>query len=108
MIDSGASFHMTPIRNWFSKYENFDDGKLYLGNKLVLDIVGHGSIHVKFSDGRIRRFDGVFHILGLARNLLSISKLINACVHVKLSKESVKMVRGGMVISRGSRLATLY
>ena len=82
LIDSGASLHMTPNRNWFSKYENFNGGKVYLGDNSVLDIVGRGSICVKFSDGRIRRFDGVLHIPGLARNLLSVSKLIDAGVHV--------------------------
>ena len=40
---------MTPNRNWFSKYENFDGGKVYLDDNSVLDIIGHGSIHVKFS-----------------------------------------------------------
>ena len=70
LIDSGASFHMTPNRNWFSKYENFNGYKVYLGDNSVLDIVGRGSIRVKFSDGRIRRFDGVLHIPRLARNFL--------------------------------------
>ena len=32
LIDLGASFHMTSHRSWFSKYEVFDDGKLYLGD----------------------------------------------------------------------------
>ena len=40
---------------------------MYLGDNLVLDIVGCGTICVKFSDGRIRRFDGVLHIPRLAR-----------------------------------------
>ena len=60
LIDSGASFHMTPNRNWLSKYENFDGGKVYLGDNSTLDIVAHGNTRVKFSNGRIRRFDGVF------------------------------------------------
>ena len=42
------------------------------------------------------------------RNLLSISKLIDAIVHVQFSEVSVKMVRGAMVIARGRRLGTLY
>ena len=82
LIDLGASFHMTPNRNWFSKYENFNGGKVYLGDNSVLDIVGHGSIRVKFFDGRVRRFDGVLHIPGLARNLLFVGKLIDVGVHV--------------------------
>ena len=108
LIDSGASFHMTPNRNWFSKHKFFDGGKVYLGDNLVLDIVGRGSIHVKFFDDRIRRFDGVLHIPRLARNFLSISKLIDARVHVQFYEAGVKMVRGAMVIARGSRLGILY
>ena len=65
LIDSGASFHMTPNRNWFSKYEIFNGGKVYLGDNSVLDIVGCGSIHMNFSNDIIKRFDGVLHILGL-------------------------------------------
>lgn len=81
---------------------------MYLGDNLVLDIVSHGSIRVKFSNGRIRRIDGVLLILGLERNLLSVSKLIDVIVHVQSSEADVKMVRGAMVIARGSRLGTLY
>ena len=55
---------------------------MYLGDNSVIDIVDRGSIHVKFSDGRIRRFDGVLHIPRLARNLIYVSKLIDAGVHV--------------------------
>ena len=55
---------------------------MYLGDKLVHNFSSHGSICVKFSDYRIRRFDGVFHIPRLARNLLSIINLINAGVYI--------------------------
>ena len=81
---------------------------MYLGDNSILDIVGHGSNHVKFSYGRIRRFDGVFHIPGLARNFLFVSKLIDVGVHVQFSEVGVKMVRGAMVIERESRLGILY
>ena len=99
---------MTPNRKWFSKYENFDGCKVYLGDNSILDIVGHESIRVKFSDGRIRRFDGVLDILGLARNFLFVSKLIDMGVHVQFSKVGVEMVRGVIVIARRSRMGTLY
>lgn len=107
LIDIGASFHMTPNRNWFIKYEKFHSGKVYLGDNSVLNIVSHG-IHVKFFDGRIRRFDGILHILRLVRNFLFVSKLIDMGVHVQFFEVGVKMVRGAMVIARGSRLGTLY
>ena len=63
---------------------------------------------MKFSNGRIRRFDGVLHIPRLAKNLLSITNLIDASVHVQFFEVGVKMLRGAMVIERGSKLGTLY
>jgi hypothetical protein len=32
LIDSGASYHMTPHREWFSKYEKYDGGDVFLGD----------------------------------------------------------------------------
>ena len=75
LIDSGASFHMTSQRDWFSKYEEFDGGKVYLGHNSHLNIVGHGRVKIRFHDGRVKGIDGVLHIPGLARNLLLVSKL---------------------------------
>ena len=80
-----------------------------LGDHFRVHTVGRASICLKFSNGRIIIFDGVLHILGLARNfLLSISKLIDRGVNVQFSEVGVKMVRGAMVIERGSILGILY
>jgi len=43
----------------------------------------------------------VLHVLGLVRNLLSVSKLIELGLLVVFSDASVKSVRGTMVIGRG-------
>ena len=29
LVDSGASFHMTPHREWFCKYERYDGGNVF-------------------------------------------------------------------------------
>ena len=62
LIDSGASFHMTCNRNWFSEYEQFDGGKVYLGDDSHLDIVGRGKVKIRFLDGRVKSMNGVLHI----------------------------------------------
>lgn len=48
------------------------------------------------------------HILGLARNLLSISMLNDVGVQVVFSKEGCKMMRGSIVLARGTRRGTLF
>lgn len=42
LIDSGASFHMTSYKEWFSKYELYVGGKVYLASDSTLEIVGRG------------------------------------------------------------------
>ena len=40
--------------------------------------------------------------------MLSVSKIIDAGVHVKFFEAGVKMVRGAMVIARGRKLGILH
>jgi hypothetical protein len=32
LVESGASFHMTPQREWFYEYERYDGGNVFLGD----------------------------------------------------------------------------
>ena len=77
LIDSGASFHMTPHREWFSEYEKYN-GNVFLEDDLPKKIMGHGRVKLFLNDGRIRTLPGVLHIPGLARNLISVSKMADA------------------------------
>jgi hypothetical protein len=40
LFDLGASFHMTPHREWFYEYERYDGGNVLLGDKLTTIIIG--------------------------------------------------------------------
>ena len=40
ILDSGASFHVTPHKSWFSTYDSNRCGFVHLGNYYVYDIVG--------------------------------------------------------------------
>ena len=65
-IDSGASFHMTPHRDWFCEYEKYDGGNVFLGNDSTTRIIGKGRVKLRLIDGRIITtafgsiFDGAF------------------------------------------------
>ena len=75
LIDSGASCHMTPNREWFCEYENYNGGDVYFGDDSPASIIGRGRVKLKLKDGRIRTLPGVLHILNLARNLISIGNM---------------------------------
>ena len=44
LINSGASYHMTPHREWFSEYEKYDGGDVFLGDDLTKKNLGHGRV----------------------------------------------------------------
>jgi hypothetical protein len=107
-IDSGASYHMTPHREWFSKYKKYDGGDVFLRDDLTTKIMGRGRVKLLLKDGRIRTLPGVLHIPKLARSLISVSKLDDAGVNIVFGKNTCKMVRGAMVLMRGVWCGTLY
>jgi hypothetical protein len=75
LIDSGASYHMTPHREWFSEYEKYDGGDVFLGDDSKSKIMGRGRVKLLLKDGRIRTLPGVLHIPKLARSVIYVSKL---------------------------------
>jgi hypothetical protein len=46
LIDSGASFHRKPHREWFYEYERYDGGYVLLGDNLKMKIVGRGRVQL--------------------------------------------------------------
>jgi hypothetical protein len=108
LIDSGASFHMNPHREWFWEYENYDGGNVFLGNDSTTKIIGKGRVKLRLIDGRIRTLPSVLHIPGMARNLISVSKMEDAGIRTIFEKGTCRMVRGAMVLMRGVRFGTLY
>ena len=93
---------MTPHMEWFSEYEKYDGGDVFLGDDSTTKIMGHGRVKLLLKDGRIRTLPGVLHIPKLARSLISVSKLDDARVDTVFGKNTCKMVRGEMVLMGGS------
>jgi hypothetical protein len=108
LIDSGASFHMTPQREWFYEYEKFDGGNVFLANDSTTRIIGRGRVKLRLIDGRIRTLPGVIHIPGMARNLIYVSKMEDVGVKTIFEKRTCRMVRGAMVLMKGVQFGTLY
>jgi hypothetical protein len=108
LVYSGASFHMTPHREWFCEYERYDGDNLFLGNDSTTRIIGQGRVKLRLIDESIRKLSGVLHIPVLARNLIFVRKRDDARVKTIFEKETCRMVRGEMVLLKGVRFGTLY
>jgi hypothetical protein len=108
LVDSGASFHMTPHREWFCEYERYDGGNVFLGDDSTSRIIGREKVKLRLIDGRIRTLPNVLHTSRLARNLISVSKMDDAGEKTILEKETCSMVRGATVLLKGVQIGTLY
>ena len=67
LIDSSASFHFTPHREWLCKYEKYDVGDFFLGDDRKAKTIRRRKFKMKLQGGRIRTLLGVLHIPALAR-----------------------------------------
>eukprot|EP00253_Pinus_taeda_P033518 PITA_33518 len=88
LIDSGASFHFTPHREWLCEYDKYDGGDVFLGDDRKARIIGRGKLKLKLQGGRVRTLSGVLHIPALARNLFFVSKLDDAGVKTMFKKDT--------------------
>jgi hypothetical protein len=98
---------MIPHREWFSEYEKYDGGDVFLGDYSTTKILGRGRVKFLLKYGRIRNLPRVLHIPKLSRSLISISKLDDAGVKTIFEKNTCKMVQGAMVLMRGVQCGTL-
>eukprot|EP00253_Pinus_taeda_P015564 PITA_15564 len=92
LIDSGASFHFTPHKEWFYEYEKYDGGDVFLGDDRNARIIARGKVELKLQGGRVRTILGVLHIPAIAKNMISISKLDDAGVKTMFEKDAYKML----------------
>jgi hypothetical protein len=86
LVDSGASFHMTPHREWFCEYERYGRGDVFLGDESIGKIIERGKFKLKLMDGMIIKLLGVIHIPRLVRKLIFVSKMDDAWVKTMFEK----------------------
>ena len=49
LVDLGASFHMTPHREWFCEYERYDGGNFFLGDGSTTRIIDRGKFKLRLT-----------------------------------------------------------
>eukprot|EP00253_Pinus_taeda_P004307 PITA_04307 len=109
-VDSGASSHMTGNKEFFDSLEEVINGsKIYLGDDNVYQIKGHGVISVKLPNGKISHLSNVLYVLGIKKNLISVSMMADQDMHVEFFKTHcvIKDCRDE-IVATGMRVGSLY
>ena len=78
LVDSGASTHMTGYKEVLSDFRKKScSAQVELGDEVRYEVNGVGSISLQLDSGSILHLKEVLHVLGLKKNLISVSVLEN-------------------------------
>jgi hypothetical protein len=103
IIDSGASFHVTPHEELFSSYQKGDFGMVKMGNHVTSKIVGIGEVTLVTEYGYKLVLKEVRHVPDMRLNLISTGKLDDAGMINQFGVGRWKLSKGSMIIARGKK-----
>ena len=108
VLDSGASFHMTPNRDYFSSFIGKEGNTILMGNDASCRAMGVGTVKIRMFDGVIRTLTGVHYVPGLRKSLISLGQLASMGCKVTLEKDGLKVSRGALILMKGDMFRNLY
>ena len=76
-----------------------------MGDNHALEIVSIGTIKIKMYDGIIRTIQGVRHVTGLKKNLLSLGQLDDLGCKTHIEKGVLKIIKGALVVLKAEKIA---
>lgn len=108
IMDSGCTFHMTPIKDWFLDLEHINGGIVLMSNDKSCEDTCVGAIKFKLVDGSIKILSDVRLVPKLRRNLISLGLLDPYCYTYKYKKGVLKIMKGTLVVMRAKLINGLY
>ncbi|CAH9062481.1 unnamed protein product [Cuscuta epithymum] len=108
VVDTAASYHVTPHMYYFTTYKAGDFGAVKMGNSSSSEIAGIGDVQIKTSSGSTITLKDVRHVPDLRLNLLSVVCLDEQGYENHFNRGTWKMSKGVLTIARGHVCGTLY
>ncbi|GKA92836.1 retrotransposon protein, putative, ty1-copia subclass [Tanacetum coccineum] len=103
IMDSGGSYHMTPMLDLFYDFLECDEGMILLGDNMECKIRGIGKVRVQLKDGSSFVLHNVRYIPELKRNLISLGTLKKEGYTVKMQSGKIKVINGSRVVLSETR-----
>ncbi|KAE8697223.1 hypothetical protein F3Y22_tig00110627pilonHSYRG00093 [Hibiscus syriacus] len=107
IVDSGASFHVTPHRSFFSSYRSDDFGTVKMGNQYRSKIVGIGDIILTTSTGCKLILKDVRHIPTMRLNLISAGNLDDVGLISYFGERKWKITKRSLIMAREKKEESL-
>jgi len=75
ILDTGATYHVCPNRDWFSSFEKLDGSFTIMGDDHPCNVEEMGTFRIKMDDGIVRELKEVRYVPQLKKNLISVGTL---------------------------------
>ena len=98
VIDSGASFHVTPHRSWFHDYDASRTGTVRIADGSSMQIHGIGDIHLAMPNSTTFVLHCVRHVPALAKSLISVGQLDSLGFNVSFGDKGWKFKERGTCV----------
>ena len=108
VLDSGASYHMTPNRDFFSSFEVKEGNAIAMGNGAICKSMGSGSVQIRMFDEVVRMLTNVRYVPGLRKSLISLGQLDSLGCKITIEKDCLRVSKGELVVMKGSRTYGIY
>ncbi|GAA0155870.1 hypothetical protein LIER_13498 [Lithospermum erythrorhizon] len=108
VIDSGATFHVTPHKSYFHNYKIGDYGEARMGINGVSKILVIGDVLVRSRLGKELVLENVRHIPNFRLNLISSEKLDDQGYWNFFGDGQWKLIKDSKLIIKGTKEGTLY
>ncbi|MFQ6663561.1 hypothetical protein Gotur_031048 [Gossypium turneri] len=77
-------------------------------NNLSSKVIDIGTVKIRIHDGTIRTLLDVRYVLGLRKNLISLSILDLKGCRINIESFAIKLSRGALILLKGKRTDSLY
>jgi ATP-binding cassette subfamily B (MDR/TAP) protein 1 len=108
LLDSGASYHVTPFRTQFWSYTARSLDPVRVGNSQHCAVIGIGSIELNLPGDSTIVLHDVWHVPELTRSLISVGQLDEADFRTSFSSGEWSIHKGNLLLARGRRIQSLY
>ena len=94
---------MTPFKDYFTEYHEFDGGRVMIGNNAMCRVIGIGTVKLRLQDGTLLMIKQVRHVPDLKRNLISLGMFDQIGYSIRLESGDLRVLDGSKTVLKGNR-----
>jgi len=108
LLDTRATYHIYPRREWFSSLEKLDNNVVIIGNDAACQMIEISTVRIKMFDGVVRDLTDVRYVTQMKKNIISVGAVETKGLNVTLENGILKVMKGSLVVMKGIRDRNLY